>query len=299
MENKCLECGAVIPPRFHHGNGNVRTCYPDTGRTCRADRARRKNYERHAEWRARRPRSKNTCLECGETIPPRAGPGTGHVRTCYPDTGRSCRKRRLLRQKKISQAEYYQRTLNTQSPKPKRGKMYLEELYQTMELALTRWPIENIDSKKRKPVAEGRCCIFTRIGMILGIDPKDWREEEYYQHGAGAWAGLLGGNRLHAILLLRQAGAGHDPVSDSQGWIDYLPGPYQVLKRIAEIDNLPELRGQDFSKCNLSFLELQGEDLRDCDFTRAYWYGARIKNCNLEGCKLDDNRILAEEWTTT
>lgn len=119
------------------------------------------------------------------------------------------------------------------------------------------------------------CCVGAHLAGHLGLDrsPSDYD----YLRGADAWARRVGGNRAHAILLLRAAGAPHDPF----GLETWAVPPAEVFARVAEAESLPSLEGAD-----LAGIDLSGADLHDAGFRGADLQGADLWKANLEGANL-------------
>ena len=119
---------------------------------------------------------------------------------------------------------------------------------------------------------DGRCCVGARMAHALGV------ETGVYLDGADAWAREMGGNRAHVILLLRQAGAGRDPLGPEKWPLS----PREVWARLSEEEDLPVLAGAD-----LQWADLRGADLRNADLTGANLKGADLTAADLRGACLD------------
>ena len=116
------------------------------------------------------------------------------------------------------------------------------------------------------------CCFGAHLAHLL-TNSKD------YLAGRDAWTKLTGGNAIQAMLLLREAGAGHDPFS-SRPW---KMSPEIVLENLREIEHLREiLRGLDLRGVDLKGADLRYLDLRYCDLREATLRDADLKYADLE-----------------
>ena len=123
------------------------------------------------------------------------------------------------------------------------------------------------------------CCVGAHLARALGVARGVAHD---YRVGVDTWAGTFGGNRAHAILLLRQAGAGHDPFSRNP-WPE---PPSRVWDRLAQVDALPTLVGADLSWVSLHGAGLRDEDLSGTDLTGADLYDAQMAGATLAGANL-------------
>ena len=124
------------------------------------------------------------------------------------------------------------------------------------------------------------CCVGAHLAHLLS-------EGDSYMDGADAWAKLAGGNRAHAILILRECGAPHDPF----GVAPWETPPAEVFARAEQVEGLPSLRGADLSGADLSGADLRkanlgGADLRDADLSGADLSGANLWGAVLRGAHL-------------
>ena len=107
-----------------------------------------------------------------------------------------------------------------------------------------------------------------------------------------AWGRMMNANRAHLVIMLREAGAGHDPFGD----VEWSSTPAQVWENLAQMEQLPDLKGADLSgidfkwadlaHANLSGADLSGTDLRWADLTAADLTGANLSNTNLSWASL-------------
>ena len=115
-----------------------------------------------------------------------------------------------------------------------------------------------LDQSQAQWRADGKCCAGARMAHALGVASGDFLE------GADAWAKEMGGNRAHAILMLRHAGAAYDPFGPE----DWPLKPLEVWANLSSEEDLPDLRGAN----------LRDVDLRNADFT-----GANLEWADLSG----------------
>ena len=107
-----------------------------------------------------------------------------------------------------------------------------------------------------------------------------------------AWGRMMNANRAHLVIMLREAGAGHDPFGDAE----WSSTPAQVWENLAQMEQLPNLKGTglsgidfkwaDLAHANLSGADLSGTDLRWADLTGADLTGANLSNANLSWASL-------------
>ena len=140
------------------------------------------------------------------------------------------------------------------------------------------------------------CSVGAHLAHILGLRAPD-------RHAAaGAWAAAFGGNRAHAILMLRAAGAPHDPFTRHAWTVN----PAVVFSRVATLETLPplvdadlshaalchaDLNRADLARANLSGTDLRqaclsDADLRDADLRQAIASGADLRHADLSGARL-------------
>ena len=128
--------------------------------------------------------------------------------------------------------------------------------------------------------ADTPCCVGAHLAHYLQVTTED--DEITYNTGAEAWARAIGANRVQAILLLRAAGANHDPFS-SRPW---RTAPEIVFRRLAKIEELPATAGADLFRVLLRDSNLPGADLRDADLSHVQMFRVNLEGANLEGASL-------------
>ena len=122
---------------------------------------------------------------------------------------------------------------------------------------------------------ERPCCVGAHLAHALDVGFG-------FFAGIDAWAVMMGGNRAHAILLLRQAGAPHDPLGGRR----WETPAATVFERLSAIEEMPSLQGADLGGANLEAAGLGGADLRGADLRYANLEHAHLVAANLRGADL-------------
>ena len=135
-----------------------------------------------------------------------------------------------------------------------------------------------------------RCCVGAHLAHILGVNAGDNLD---YLRGADAWAQAVGGNRAHAILLLRAAGAARDPFS-GQRWPT---APAEVFRRVVAVETLPVTVGADLSRCILTGSDLHGTDLAGAKLARASLLESNLRAAILSGADLTGANLVDADLT--
>ncbi len=102
-----------------------------------------------------------------------------------------------------------------------------------------------------------------------------------------SWCLMMKANRAHLVIMLREAGAGHDPFGDAE----WPSTSTQVWENLAKVEQLPTLDGADLSGLDFKWADLDGADLKGADLTgtNLRWAGldgADLKGANLTGTDL-------------
>ena len=148
----------------------------------------------------------------------------------------------------------------------------MNRIGQMVELVREAVTAPGINQRRGTWTPRGDCCMGSRIGHQLGLDPA-----APYMEGVDEWAQLMGVNRAEVIAMLQDAGAGHDPLGPRR-WPSC---PEEVWRRLADSPEAPSLRGRDLTGVNLAGADLRGADLR----------GARLDRCSLHGARLDNGDL--------
>ena len=98
------------------------------------------------------------------------------------------------------------------------------------------------------------------------------------------WCLMMKANRAHLVIMLREAGAGHDPFGDAE----WSSTPAQVWENLGQLEQLPTLNGADLSGTDFKWADLNGADLEGADLTGTdlRWTGlagANLSNADLRG----------------
>ena len=96
------------------------------------------------------------------------------------------------------------------------------------------------------------------------------------------WCLLMKANRAHLVIMLREAGAGHDPFGNAE----WSSTPTQVWENLAQVQQLPTLDGADFSGLDFKWADLDGADLSNVDLSGANLRWASLMDANLKGADL-------------
>ena len=154
-----------------------------------------------------------------------------------------------------------------------------------------------IDQRERHFRPDTPCSVGAHLAHVMGLGPskelvfKDTGATETEMGpeafaGADAYARLIGGNRAHAILLLRSCGAPHDPFV-----FPWEVSPADVFRRAAQIDDLPELTGADLSHTILSGADLRGADFSHTNLGEALLSGADVTGADFSYADLSHAKV--------
>ena len=97
-----------------------------------------------------------------------------------------------------------------------------------------------------------------------------------------AWCLMMKANRAHLVIMLREAGAGHDPFGNAE----WSSTPAQVWENLAKVEQLPNLNGADLSGLDFKWADLDGADLSNADLTGANLRWASLMDTNLSNTNL-------------
>ena len=93
---------------------------------------------------------------------------------------------------------------------------------------------------------------------------------------------MMKANRAHLVIMLREAGAGHDPFGDAE----WSSTPAQVWKNLAQLEQLPTLNGADLSGADFKWADLSNTDLSNANLTRINFKWASLMDADLSGANL-------------
>ena len=143
---------------------------------------------------------------------------------------------------------------------------------------------------------EGVCCVGVRMAMHLKVEQDSVKP--LYLAGVDRWMEEMQGNRAHAIILLRQAGACHDPFS-GRSWPKSVD---EVLEKLAKTESMPWLISQDFNNTNLSNANLDyaafvGSQFKGAHITASTLKYAKMNSAVLVEADLRDSKFIRADLT--
>ena len=97
-----------------------------------------------------------------------------------------------------------------------------------------------------------------------------------------AWGRMMKANRAHLVIMLREAGAGHDPFGNTE----WSSTPAQVWENLAQVQQLPTLNGADLSGVDFKWADLTGVNLKGANLAGADLRWATLMGANLKGVDL-------------
>ena len=96
------------------------------------------------------------------------------------------------------------------------------------------------------------------------------------------WCLMMKANRAHLVIMLREAGAGHDPFGDAE----WSSTPAQVWENLGQLEQLPTLNGADLSGTDFKWADLNGADLSNANLTGINFKWASLMDADLLGANL-------------
>ena len=93
---------------------------------------------------------------------------------------------------------------------------------------------------------------------------------------------MMKANRAHLVIMLREAGAGHDPFGNTE----WSSTPAQVWENLAQVQQLPTLNGADLSGVDFKWADLTGVNLKGANLAGADLRWATLMGANLKGVDL-------------
>ena len=105
------------------------------------------------------------------------------------------------------------------------------------------------------------------------------------------WCLMMKANRAHLVIMLREAGAGHDPFGDAE----WSSTPAQVWENLARVEQLPTLNGADLSGVDFKWADLGWANLSNADLTGTDLRWANLTGVNLTGANLSNTDL---RWTS-
>ena len=114
--------------------------------------------------------------------------------------------------------------------------------------------------------------------------------------GIDAFAQALGGNRAHAIVLLRAAGAPHDPFDDDKWPVPIGEVFRKLYRRILDNQTLPSLKNTDFQNMDFNYADLNRSDFSGANFSGAQMAEANLGHAKLHSAVLDKTRAVDADF---
>lgn len=159
-------------------------------------------------------------------------------------------------------------------------------------MSLLQESIKQIDFIRDEAIDQGvgfydgktPCCFGAHLANFYEVSHS---EVEDFRRGAFAWSKAMGGNIIHAYLMLKGAGAGGDPFGGSP-W-DKPIG--EVLDNLKTIEELPTLAGAKLPRLRFDEVDLEGADLHGIDFENTILFDCNLDNANMTGAKMHNITI--------
>lgn len=150
------------------------------------------------------------------------------------------------------------------------------------------------DIDQTQPSFVTPCCIGAHLAGFLDVAEGNSSD---YQRGADEFARLLDVSRAHVILLLREAGAPHDPFS-TQKWETPVAEVWANLKKI---EGVPMIRHADFSRCdlseaNLAYYDFTGATFHKANLTEAFLHDGVFENCDFSESNLSYAHVHGSDF---
>ena len=143
-------------------------------------------------------------------------------------------------------------------------------------------PTNRINQRVGYYISEDQpCCVGAHMAKLLDVAESETTD---FLDGIDAWIELVGGNRAHAILMLRYAGAGKQPLSDTTWPVE----PKKVFENLRAIEILPSLSGATFMNEVLFNVDFSGLDLSSSVFKECAVGNANFTGCIMRRCDFRD-----------
>ena len=146
-------------------------------------------------------------------------------------------------------------------------------IQETIEKVRETASLPNMDPSREYWQDDGQCSLAARLFHALSP------EDVHLYDLPDAWGRMMGANHAHLVIMLREAGAGHDPFSDTEWPLS----PAQVWENLARVEQLPDLNGADLSGVDFKHADLNGADLTGADLT-----GTDLRSAGLVGTNLSN-----------
>ena len=160
-------------------------------------------------------------------------------------------------------------------------------IQETIEKVRETASLPNMDPSRECWQDNGQCSLEARLCHALSS------ENVHLYDLPDAWGRMMGANRAHLVIMLREAGAGHDPFGDTEWTIS----PAQVWENLARVEQLPDLNGADFSGVDFKHADLTGTDLRWAGLAGANLSNADLRGAIVGGTSLDRADLTGANMT--
>ena len=115
----------------------------------------------------------------------------------------------------------------------------------------------DMDPSREYQQKDNRYSLITRLSLSHALSSKYVHRYVHPYALPDAWGRMMNANRAHLVIMLREAGAGHDPFGDAE----WSSTPTQVWENLAQVEQLPTLNGADLSRVDFKWADLTGVNL--------------------------------------
>ena len=148
-------------------------------------------------------------------------------------------------------------------------------------------PADQLDPEENVFYKNCPCGVGAHLAHLLAEKTNCWE-------GADALGRIIGGNRAHAVILLRGAGSPHDPF----GPLAWPTPPDHVFAQMAQARELPDLHYADLADVDFFEADLSDADLRGCRLTGACFEGAllcgaQLREADLRGATMRRTQFIS------
>ena len=112
----------------------------------------------------------------------------------------------------------------------------------------------DVDPSRECQQKDNRYSLITRLSLSHALSSKYVHRYVHPYALPDAWGRMMKANRAHLVIMLREAGAAHDPFSDSEWPFT----PAQVWENLAQVEQLPDLKGADLSGVDFRWADPDG-----------------------------------------
>ena len=141
----------------------------------------------------------------------------------------------------------------------------------------------DVDPSPEGQQKDNRYSLITRLSLSHALSSKYVHRYVHPYALPDAWGRMMKANRAHLVIMLREAGAAHDPFSNAEWPFT----PAQVWENLAQVEQLPNLDGADLSGVDFRWANLTGANLSNADLRWATLMYADLSNADLRGAIID------------